>query len=283
MDKLNPQQQEAVETINGPVLVLAGAGSGKTKVLTYRIAHLLESKACNYENILAVTFTNKAAAEMKKRVAKLIGDNNPRFLNPYTSPLFWMGTFHAICLKMLKNNALEAGLDPNFLIYDTDEQLDVVKKTLKKFDLDTKKFSPRAVLSTISNAKNELLNPDQFEKYAQGFFQEIVVKIYHEYQKTLELNNALDFDDLIMKTVRLLEENPSILEKYQELFKYIMIDEYQDTNHAQYRFAYLLAEKYKNVCVVGDDAQSIYSFRGANIQNILNFERDYPNSKSNKT
>jgi len=276
MDKLNPQQQEAVETVGGPLLILAGAGSGKTKVLTHRIAYLLEIKACEYENILAVTFTNKAANEMKKRVGILLGNN--RF-NSYTSPIFWLGTFHAICLKILKKHSMEAGLDPNFLIYDTDEQLDVVKSILKKMDLSDKKLSPKGILSNISNAKNELLTPKEYEKYAQGFLQEIVSKVYFEYQKKLSENNALDFDDLIMKTVQLFEDNPTILESFQNLFKYILIDEYQDTNHAQYRFANLLAEKHHNICVVGDDAQSIYSFRGANIQNILNFERDYPEAK----
>jgi DNA helicase-2/ATP-dependent DNA helicase PcrA len=276
MDKLNPQQQEAINTVDGPLLILAGAGSGKTKVLTHRIAHLLEIKACSYENILAVTFTNKAANEMKKRVSLLLGDK--RF-NNYTSPLFWLGTFHAICLKMLKAHHMEAGLDSNFLIYDTDEQLDIVKSTLKQLGLADQKISPKGILSNISNAKNELLKPSDYDKYAQGFLQEIVGKVYHIYQKKLNENNALDFDDLIMKTVKLFEEYPNILEKFQNQFKYILIDEYQDTNHAQYKFANLLADKHHNICVVGDDAQSIYSFRGANIKNILNFERDYPEAK----
>jgi len=276
MDKLNPEQQEAVNTIDGPVLVLAGAGSGKTKVLTYRIAHLLEKKVANFENILAVTFTNKAANEMKKRVAEILNDQS---ITSPQSPLFWMGTFHSICLKILKHNAIIAGLEPNFLIYDTDDQLDAVRGVLKKLNFTDKIFVPKGILSQISNAKNKLLTPEMYERITQGFFFDNIIKIYKEYQKVLRSNNAVDFDDLIMKTVQLFEGSPDILRKYQELFKYILIDEYQDTNHAQYKFTNLLAQKHQNICVVGDDAQSIYSFRGADIQNILSFERDYPNAK----
>lgn len=282
MDKLNPQQELAVTTINGPVLVLAGAGSGKTKVLTYKIAKLLQDKLARPENILAVTFTNKAAAEMINRVQKIISPNSKSVSNnAYLRRAFmpWMGTFHSICVRMLKEHAHLVGLGENFVIYDTNDQLDAIKQILKELNLSDKKFNPRSFLAQISSAKNELVTPEKFAQLAQGYMQELVAKIYPLYQKTLRANSAVDFDDLLQLTVQLLEENPDVLEKYQNLFKYILIDEYQDTNHAQYRFALMLSEKYKNICVVGDDAQSIYSFRGANIQNILNFERDFPDCK----
>lgn len=279
MDKLNTQQQIAVDHIEGPLLILAGAGSGKTKVLTYKIARLLSEKYAKPEEILAVTFTNKAAAEMISRVQKLINPNAPfqsrnmAYLRRTFMP--WMGTFHSICLRILKAHCELAGLSPNFVIYDTNDQADAMKGALKRLNLTDKKFNPKALLSQISSAKNEMIGPVKFEQLAQGYSQEIAAKAYPVYQKILIENSAVDFDDLLMKTVELLDNNPGILKKYQEQFKYILIDEYQDTNHAQYKLVLLLAEKRRNICVVGDDAQSIYSFRGANIQNILNFERDF--------
>jgi DNA helicase II / ATP-dependent DNA helicase PcrA len=283
MDKLNEQQQLAVDTVNGPILILAGAGSGKTKVLTHRIASLLEKKLAQPENILAVTFTNKAANEMKSRVYKLLNPHSHEFWDPksYQSRIFmpWMGTFHAICVRILKAHTDILGLNPNFTIYDANDQVDAVKEVLKKLGLSDKKFNPRGILSQISSAKNELITPEKYLTLAQGFMQEIVGQVYPEYQKILKDNSALDFDDLLTKTVDLLEQFPKVLEKFQDLFKFILIDEYQDTNLVQYRFANLLAAKTRNICVVGDDAQSIYGFRGANIQNILNFERDYPDAK----
>ncbi len=282
MDTLNPQQQLAVNTTYGPILVLAGAGSGKTKVLTYKIAKLLQDKIAQPENILAVTFTNKAAAEMINRVQKIINPNAKSVANnAYLRRVFmpWMGTFHSICVRILKAHAHLVGLTENFVIYDTNDQLDAIKQVLKEMNLSDKKFNPRSFLAQISSAKNELITPEKFAVLAQGYMQELVAKVYPLYQKVLKNNSAVDFDDLLQLAVKLLEENPDVLTKYQELFKFILIDEYQDTNHAQYRFALMLSEKHRNICVVGDDAQSIYSFRGANIQNILNFERDFPDAQ----
>ncbi len=276
MDELNSEQKKAIETIKGPILILAGAGSGKTKVLTHKVAHLIKNKIADKERILAVTFTNKAAAEMKHRIYALLGKTD--ITSNYAGSLFlpWIGTFHSICLRLLKANALEIGLSPNFIIYDSNDQVDAVKEALKRLNIDSKKFSPKGMLSHISSAKNEMIGPTEYAKLAQGYIGDVVAKIYPVYQKILSENSALDFDDLLVKTVKMFEEYPSILEKFQNLFEFVLIDEYQDTNHAQYRLANMLAEKHRNICVVGDDAQSIYSFRGANIQNILNFERDYP-------
>ncbi|HLD03561.1 MAG TPA: UvrD-helicase domain-containing protein, partial [Candidatus Dojkabacteria bacterium] len=253
---------------------LAGAGSGKTKVLVHKIAHLLEKGYASVDSILAVTFTNKAANEMKERIAFLL----KRTLG-HRLQLPWMGTFHAICLKILKANAKNLGINPQFVIYDTADQLDTVKEAFKRLEFNDKNINPRAVLSYISSAKNELVTPEAYQKYASGYFLEKVSQVYPVYQKILEDNSAMDFDDLIMKTVKLFEQHEEVLKKFQQIFKFILIDEYQDTNHAQYIFTKLLSEKHRNICVVGDDAQSIYGFRGANIQNILNFERDYPNTK----
>lgn len=276
MEELNSEQKKAIETINGPILILAGAGSGKTKVLTHKVAHLIKNKIAEKERILAVTFTNKAASEMKSRIYALLGKNN--FTSNYSSSLFlpWIGTFHSICLRLLKANALEIGKNPNFIIYDSNDQVDAVKEALKRLNIDSKKFAPKGVLAHISSAKNEMIGPAEYSKFAQGYIGDIVSKVYPMYQKILSENSALDFDDLLVMTVKMFEEYPSILEKYQDLFQFVLIDEYQDTNHAQYKLANMIAEKHRNICVVGDDAQSIYSFRGANIQNILNFERDYP-------
>ena len=274
METLNKAQQQAVTTITGPILILAGAGSGKTKVLVHKIAHLLEKGYASVDSILAVTFTNKAANEMKERIAFLL----KRTLG-HRLQLPWMGTFHAICLKILKANAKNLGINPQFVIYDTADQLDTVKEAFKRLEFNDKNINPRAVLSYISSAKNELVTPEAYQKYASGYFLEKVSQVYPVYQKILEDNSAMDFDDLIMKTVKLFEQHEEVLKKFQQIFKFILIDEYQDTNHAQYIFTKLLSEKHRNICVVGDDAQSIYGFRGANIQNILNFERDYPNTK----
>ena len=275
MNSLNEQQKIAVETVNGPILILAGAGSGKTRTLTQRISYLIQNNHALAENILAVTFTNKAANEMKERIVKLLG------IKPGREKIFlpWVGTFHAICVQILKRDGHNIGLGKYFSIYDTSDQKDVVRKVLKKLNLNDKKTNPNAVLAMISSAKSELITPDEYKKIARSYFEQIVAQVYPEYDKMLSENSALDFDDLIMKTVQLFEQNPTVLEKYQNLFKFILIDEYQDTNHAQYVFTKLLASGHKNICVVGDDAQSIYGFRGANITNILNFESDYPDAK----
>lgn len=273
--ELNPEQQKAVDTVDGPVLILAGAGSGKTRTLTYRIAQLIENKHARPENILAVTFTNKAANEMKERISKLLN------IRPGSERMFlpWVGTFHSICVRILRMDGERIGIGKNFSIYDTTDQRDVARKALKSLDLNEKKVNPNAVLSLISSAKSELITSSEYQKFANGYFEGIVAEIYPIYQKMLSDNSALDFDDLIMKTVELLKSDEKILAKYQELFKFILVDEYQDTNHAQYIFTKLLAQKHQNICVVGDDAQSIYSFRGANITNILSFEKDYPKAK----
>ncbi len=267
---LNKPQSDAVTTTDGPLLILAGAGSGKTRVLTYRIAYLLEQRLALPEQILAVTFTNKAAGEMKQRIASLIGS---------AIPLPWMGTFHAICVKILKTDGHHLGYSPNFSIYDPGDQVDAVKEAMDRLNISKKEVNPNAVHSHISSAKNEMVEVADYENFAQGYFQELVAKIYPEYQKILKENNALDFDDLLLLTVKLFKQFPQVLEKYQDIFHYILVDEYQDTNNVQYVMVNLLAKKLRNICCVGDDDQSIYSFRGANIRNILNFERDYPEAK----
>ena len=269
MEDLNPAQREAVCHTEGPLLILAGAGSGKTRVLTYRIAQLL-SDGVNPKNILAVTFTNKAAEEMRQRATDLIG---PQAVG------IWLATFHSTCVRILRQDGPAIGLDRNFVIYDTQDQLTVVKEVMRELNLSETNFNPRAVLSTISGAKNELIGPEQYEKQAADFWSEVVRKVYPLYQKKLRQNSAVDFDDLIMMAISLFQEHPEILGKYQQRFRYIMIDEYQDTNHAQYTLVNLLARKYRNLCVVGDDDQSIYSFRSADIRNILHFEKDYPEVK----
>jgi DNA helicase-2/ATP-dependent DNA helicase PcrA len=265
---LNPAQLEAVQSTEGPVLILAGAGSGKTRCLTYRLAYLIEKKGVAPENILAVTFTNKAANEMKERVAKLVGQTPP-----------WMGTFHAISARILRKDGPTIGLSANFVIYDEDDQIHLVKEAMEKLDINTKNFSPKTILNTISSAKNELLTPSAYGGFARGLVQEVAAKVYEAYQRQLRENNALDFDDLLMEVVRLFEEEPKILDKYQRQFRYILIDEYQDTNHAQYRFAKLLANSHQNICVVGDASQAIYGWRGADFRNIVDFQKDYPQAK----
>ncbi|HWQ90009.1 MAG TPA: DNA helicase PcrA [Desulfitobacteriaceae bacterium] len=270
LEDLNPVQQEAVKYREGPLLILAGAGSGKTRVLTHRIAYLIAQGVEPWE-ILAITFTNKAAQEMRERVGTLTGSAGRGL---------WVSTFHSACVRILRQ---EIGYLPDyardFVIYDSNDQKAVIKTCLKECNLDEKKFPARAVGAVISEAKNKLWNPADFEERAADYFQEQVAKVYRLYHKKLKASNALDFDDLIMLTVILLRQNPEVLERYQERFRYILIDEYQDTNYAQYSLVKMLAGRYRNLCVVGDDDQSVYSWRGADIRNILDFERDYPEAK----
>lgn len=270
LDDLNPQQQKAVCATEGPVLILAGAGSGKTRVLTYRVAYLISEKKIPPENILVLTFTNKASGEMIERIKKLIGQLP-------TQPI--MGTFHSFCAKILRREGKVLGFPPGFAIYDESDALDAIKEAMSNLNIPVQKTSPSAVRATISGAKNELISSLEYPQYARGFFQETVAKIYLEYQKILEKNHALDFDDLLLKTIRLFQTEPTILTRYQIQFRYILIDEYQDTNPAQYLISKYLANRHKNICVVGDASQSIYSFRGADFRNIVNFEKDYPNCK----
>ena len=266
-DKLNEPQREAVYHTDGPLLILAGAGSGKTRVLTHRIAYLIEERNVNPWNILAITFTNKAAGEMRERVDSLVG---------FGSESIWVSTFHSMCVLILRRFIDRLGYDNRFTIYDTDDQKTLMKEVCKKVAIDTKVFKERSLMSAISSAKNELILPDEFELNAGGDFAKLkIAKVYREYEAQLKANNALDFDDLLVKTVQLLQTQPDVLENYQERFRYIMVDEYQDTNTVQFQLVRLLAGKYRNLCVVGDDDQSIYKFRGANIRNILDFEHEF--------
>ena len=270
-DTLNEPQKEAVFHTEGPLLILAGAGSGKTRVLTHRIACLIDEKGVNPWNILAITFTNKAAGEMRQRVDSLVN---------FGSESIWVSTFHSMCVRILRRFIERLGYDNRFTIYDTDDQKTLMREVCRKVDIDTKVFKERSLLSTISSAKNEMILPDEFELNAGGDFgRQKIAKVYREYEAQLKSNNALDFDDLLVKTVQLLETQPDVLEYYQERFRYIMVDEYQDTNTVQFRLVSLLAGKYKNLCVVGDDDQSIYKFRGANIRNILDFEHEFPDAR----
>ena len=269
-DSLNPMQRQAVFHTEGPLLILAGAGSGKTRVLTHRIAYLIQEKEVNPWNILAITFTNKAAQEMRERVDRIAG---------FGSDAIWVSTFHSTCARILRRHIDNLGYDTNFTIYDTDDQKSVIKDVCRRLNVDTKIFKERALLSQISHAKDNLITPDQMEMDAAGDFnQKKTAMVYREYQAALRKNNALDFDDLIVKTVELFQNCDRVLEYYQERFKYIMVDEYQDTNYAQFKFVSFLASRYENLCVVGDDDQSIYKFRGANIENILGYERVFPNA-----
>lgn len=270
LKNLNPAQKEAVKHLKGPELVLAGAGSGKTRVLTRRIGYLINHYGVSPYNILAVTFTNKAANEMKERVKKMVDGKNQSL---------WVSTFHSFCVRILRREAEKLGYNNNFVIFDSIDQKKLVKEVLKSKNLDPKKTKPRSVLNKISAAKNELKTPAQMSSLSGSFFDQTAADIYKEYQKRLKANNAMDFDDLIQQTVKLFEDFPLVLEHYQERFKYILVDEYQDVNHAQYQLVNLLAEKYRNICVVGDPDQGIYGFRGADIRNILNFEDDYPDAK----
>lgn len=270
-DTLNPMQKEAVFHTDGPLLILAGAGSGKTRVLTHRVAYLIDEKQVNPWNILAITFTNKAAGEMRERVDQLVG---------FGSESIWVSTFHSTCVRILRRHIEYLGYTTNFSIYDSDDQKTLMKQVFKSLDVDTKQFKERAVLGVISSAKDKLIVPEEFLLNAgQDFRQKKIGEIYKEYQKQLKKNNALDFDDLIVKTVELFQNSSEVLDYYQERFKYIMVDEYQDTNMAQFKLVSLLAAKYKNLCVVGDDDQSIYRFRGADIENILSFESAFPGAK----
>ena len=264
-DTLNEQQKEAVFCTEGPLLLLAGAGSGKTRVLTHRIAYLIQECGVNPYHILAITFTNKAAAEMRERVDDLVG---------YGAEHIWVSTFHSACVRILRRHIDLIGYDRNFTIYDTDDTKQVIRDVIKRLQLDKKQYPERGLLNEISKAKDELITPSEYEMKAAGKFREMqVAKVYAEYQKQLHANNALDFDDLLFKTVELFQFHPDILEQYQQRFQYIMVDEYQDTNTVQFQFVSMLARKHRNLCVVGDDDQSIYKFRGANIYNILNFEK----------
>ncbi|MBM2820755.1 MAG: ATP-dependent helicase PcrA [Candidatus Berkelbacteria bacterium] len=276
---LNKEQIEAVHTTEGPVLILAGAGSGKTKALTHRAAYLIQEKKVSPFNILVVTFTNKAAEEMIGRINKLLGQTQNILTEKIPRLLPWAGTFHSICAKLLRKEIEALGFRRSFLIYGEDDSLSAIKHAMDLLEIDKKQYNSRAVKNFISGAKNELITFGQYRKYAQGYFGDIVQKVYEQYQKDLKLANALDFDDLIMKTVELFQKYPEILKRWQNLFKYILVDEYQDTNHAQYVLIKLLAEKHKNLFVIGDDFQAIYSFRGANFRNILDFEKDYPKAK----
>jgi DNA helicase-2/ATP-dependent DNA helicase PcrA len=269
LDGLNEVQKKAVQHGEGPLLLLAGAGSGKTKVLTHRIAYLVREKRIPSMNIFAVTFTNKAAEEMKHRLRDLIG--------PVQSGLLWVSTFHSACVRFLRGDIekLDLKYNRNFTIYDTTDQMVLIKQVLDELQIDTKRINAGAILSAISNAKNKLLDYESLANTVVSYFEEKVTDAYKQYQAHLRTNNALDFDDLLMLTVRLFEDCPDVLAFYQEKFKYVLIDEYQDTNHAQYKIANYLAKKHRNICVVGDDDQSIYSWRGADIRNILDFERDY--------
>lgn len=270
-ETMNDRQQEAVCCTEGPLLILAGAGSGKTRVLTHRTAYLIEEKGVNPYHIMAITFTNKAAGEMRERIDDMVG---------YGSESIWVSTFHSTCVRILRRYIDRIGYDTNFTIYDADDQKSIMKEICKRLQIDTKIIKERAFLNIISSAKDELISPESFALNAQGDYTKVKqAQVYREYQESLRKNNALDFDDLIMKTVELFQADPEVLDYYQERFRYIMVDEYQDTNTAQFQLIKLLAGKYQNLCVVGDDDQSIYKFRGANIRNILNFEKVFPNAK----
>ena len=270
-DTLNPKQKEAVLHTDDPLLILAGAGSGKTRVLTHRIAYLIDECGVNPWNIMAITFTNKAAGEMRERVDNLVG---------FGAESIWVSTFHSSCVRILRRHIESLGYTTSFSIYDSDDQKTLMRQVFKAMDIDTKQFKERVVLAAISSAKDKLITPEEFLLNAGADFREKKTgEIYREYQKQLKKNNALDFDDLIVKTVELFQNNPQVLDYYQERFRYIMVDEYQDTNMAQFKLVSLLASKYRNLCVVGDDDQSIYRFRGADIQNILSFENTFPGTK----
>ena len=271
MNGLNNMQQAAVQYTEGPLLLLAGAGSGKTRVLTHRIAYLIEEKGVNPYNILAITFTNKAAGEMRDRVDRIVS---------FGAESVWVSTFHSLCVRILRRFIDRLDYQTNFTIYDSDDQKAVVKACLKKLNMDPKQYPERMIMSEISRAKEKFISPSEFDRSASGEYRKMqIARVYTEYQEQLRQSNALDFDDLLFKTVELFQFHPDILDNYQERFRYIMVDEYQDTNHIQFLLIKQLASKYRNLCVVGDDDQSIYKFRGANIYNILNFEEEYPEAK----
>lgn len=282
LEGLNEQQKEAVITAKGPMLLIAGAGSGKTKTLTHRVAYLIKNHGVPARNILAVTFTNKAAGEMRERIMKILhptSDASFKYSLYGNYDLPTVGTFHAICSKILRSEIEVLGYAKTFHIVDDQDQQILIKRILKELEIDPQQFAPRAILAAISKAKNELMTPEQFDLQSHGYYEEVVAKCYKLYQTRLKENNGLDFDDIIMFTVQLFKNFPTVLEKYQNQFQYIMVDEYQDTNRAQYLLINFLASKHRNLCVVGDDWQSIYKFRGADIKNILNFEKDYAEAK----
>ena len=264
-DTLNKEKKEAELHTEGPLLLLAGAGSGKTRVLTHRVAYLIDEMGVNPWNILAITFTNKAAQEMRERVDQIAG---------FGADQVWVATFPATCMRILRRHIDRLGYDSNFTIYDTDDQKSVIKQVCKRLNIDTKMYKERTLLSEISSAKDELVDVREFEVKSVGDYKKsVIAKVYREYQETLKKSNALDFDDLLLKTVQLFQTQRDVLEYYQERFRYIMVDEYQDTNGVQFELVRLLASRYQNLCVVGDDDQSIYKFRGADIRNILDFEK----------
>ncbi|MGD6854953.1 DNA helicase PcrA [Bacillus infantis] len=271
LNGLNAQQQNAVKATDGPLLIMAGAGSGKTRVLTHRIGYLMVEKGVNPYNILAITFTNKAAREMRERIQNMMGG---------AADDIWISTFHSMCVRILRRDIDRIGFNRNFTILDTTDQQSVIKAILKDKNLDPKKYDPRAILGSISSAKNELIDPEEYAKAAGGYFEQIASDVYTEYQRRLRKNQALDFDDLIMTTIQLFQRVPEVLEYYQRKFQYIHVDEYQDTNRAQYMLVKLMADRFKNLCVVGDSDQSIYRWRGADIANILSFEKDYKNART---
>lgn len=276
---LNDQQIAAVKALDGPVLILAGAGSGKTKCLTHRLAYLVETKKAQLNEIVAITFTNKASQELSERILRILGMDPSHSARPaffLRRHLPWVGTFHSLCVRLLRLEAEQIGLSPQFTIFDSDDALTLIRRILKDKNLDSKLYSPNAIRSIISNAKNELMSPDQYRAYVNGHFQEVALEVYRAYEQQLRQLEALDFDDLIGRTVKMLEDDAKIRTKYHQQFKYVMIDEYQDTNHAQYKLSQLLTNPAtRNLCVVGDDFQSIYGWRGANFKNILNFTRDF--------
>lgn len=269
LKELNPDQQKAIVKTDGPILILAGAGSGKTRVLTYKVAYLVHEKLVSPHQILMITFTNKAASEMKMRITTLIEKYGKNTELPFA------GTFHSLCAKILRIEGMAIGISPNYVIYDTQDQLDTIREIMKKLDISVKNCNPNAVLHTISEAKNELIPATEYPQYARGYFQENVAKIYLQYQKTLLDNQAVDFDDLLYKSVILFQKHPEILAKYQDKYHYILVDEYQDTNKPQYLLTKMLAARWRNICVVGDASQSIYRWRGADYRNIINFKTDY--------
>lgn len=269
INQLNPVQQNAAKQVEGPVMIVAGAGSGKTRVLTYRVAYLLSIGVPAYQ-LIVLTFTNKAADEMKKRIVSLVGDK---------CGSAWIGTFHSMFARLLRYESEHIGYGKNFSIYDTDDSLGLIKNIQHELEVSAQSFKPNAIRARISSAKNKLVSPEQFEISAKDIFEEKTALIFKEYQKRLKQNNALDFDDLLLKPIELFERHPKILSKYQDRFRFVLVDEYQDTNRAQYKLIKMIAGKYKNICIVGDDAQSIYGFRGADIRNILEFEKDFPEAK----
>jgi DNA helicase II / ATP-dependent DNA helicase PcrA len=262
---LNPEQQKAVLNTDGPMIILAGAGSGKTRVLTFKVMYLMSERKVTPEEILMITFTNKAATEMKERMAKMVS----------ASALPWISTFHSLCARILRRESKYLGFSERFTIFDSQDQLDALKEAMTRLNISTRDFKPHSVHATISQAKNELITATEYLNFARGYFQETVAKIYPMYQTVLKENDALDFDDLILHTIRLFRENEKILQQYQSRFRYILIDEYQDTNRAQYTLSKLLAARWKNICVVGDFSQSIYSWRGADYRNLMKFKDDF--------